>query len=244
MRAGDIESFIGREYFAASIIGLPIASYYQTLQFGRHVTNKLNRCIVKPDEKVDVPALIQQQMREWRDKSLVPSTPPTARSGSRTGIIFVDATMTDYGIIVVMPTGQLFITGGLFPDQDVGGITIADREGQALATAFTAFADKLDNGCDAIDALIDNTVAQHTFTKGIAKTEHLSGSIAAVLTKTRQWRIPLRLYRITSEANPADEPSRRRDVDDEKLERALYHHLATRASSARPGVAGRCPSSL
>lgn len=243
MRAEDIEAFIGRSYFAASITGLPVASYFQTLKLGRHVTHAMNRLRIKTGDYVEVPELVQQQMREWREKVLIPCVPPTARKGDRTAIIFVDATLTDFGAIVIMPTGQMYITGGLFNDQDATDITIADREGQALAIAFTAFAEKLQHGCDKIEALIDNTVAQHTFTKGIAKTEHLAGAIADVLTKTRQWRIPLRLYRITSEENPADEPSRRRDVDNEKLQNALVHHLAKRATM-RPGVAGRVPFEL
>jgi len=230
MPAGNVERLLGQLIFGSAVCQVPLATFWRAMKYARFICNQLNRGIVDTNTIVEVPPQAQRDMSIWAAKVTENSSVFVARTGPKQGILFVDATLTGFGIVLVMHDNQLLINGGKF-DSDPTKI-IADREAEAAAIAFRCFERHL-KMLDNVQLYIDNTVAEYSFKKGNAKSEHVAAAVAEVLNKTRGWNLTVVPLRVTSEDNPADEPSRDAPVSMEKVRAAVQRAWASQATGNR-----------
>ena len=242
MAAIDIEALVGRCIWASAVVGMPLADVYDIMRYTRSICNALNKGMKAPSDHYAVPSDMQCSLRKWIATVTKKESPATARIGDRNGYMYVDATLEGWAAVFIAPRGQVSVIADAFRDGRAD-VIIADREGQAAAFGYRAFESKIDSECDKIDIMIDNTVAQYSFTKGSAKTEILAGAVSDMLRRVKKSRVDVAMFRVTSAANAADEGSRGRPLDNDKLRAAMEHHLAstTGPGYVRPGVAGRIP---
>ena len=249
MTAGNIEAFIGRLIFASGVTQNALVEYYDAMQFARRVCNRLNATdddALSVSDTVAVSPNIIAALNKWRREATATVTPATRRvSGSNVGTLFVDATLTGYGAVLVTPKNDVLIIGSRFGPQHAlpsgDSPSIAAREAQTVGIAFTALERHI-RKCDALRLYIDNTVAEHSLKRGCARSVDVAAAVSSVLTMSKSWQLPVHAFRISSERNPADEPSRASPVDFDKLaaafRAALLEDAATGDSFKRLG-AGR-----
>ena len=230
MSAGSIERLLGQLIFGSAVCQVPLATFWSAMKYARFICNALNRGKIDIDTIVAVPQQAQRDMSIWADKVTKNSNVVIAQSGPKKGILFVDATLVGFGAVLVMPDYQVHINGGKF-EFDTTKI-IADREAEAAAIAFRTFSRHLKT-LDNVQLFIDNTVAEYSFKKGNAKSEHVAAAISEVLSASRDWNLTVVPLRVTSEDNPADEPSRDEPVSMEKVRAAVQRAWALQATGNR-----------
>ena len=232
MTAGDLEALVGRLIFAAGATQLPLADYYFTLKWSKRKCNQLNSGVIKVADEIDIPDCVVRQLRDWVAKGVKDHRPRlAARDGARP-ILFVDATLENYGAVLVMPSQQIFVTGSKFADSTTQHISV--REAQAALYALQDFQHQL-RGAPGLELRIDNTTAEFCLRRGLARTTVLADVIRQVLELSKLLRLPIYVERVASDDNPADEPSRNLELNADKL----VAELAKRVPQYQRRGAGR-----
>ena len=233
LTAQEVEQMIGRLIFAAGLLQIPLAEFYFTMKWAKRVCSKINSGEYRLDTEVEVPPCLRKELPRWLKSAGTTHRPRVIIQNSIKPILFVDATPDDYGAILVMPSGQVHVTGGKFDRSDGLDPIIAVREAQAILYAMQDFQELL-RPYDDVDVRCDNTTAEQSLRKGNSKCAEIADVVCRILRRSVAFKINISISRIGTKENPADEPSRGLEVNFEKLRLAL----ATRVAYQRKG-AGR-----
>ena len=232
MTAKEIEKMVGRLIFAGGLLQLPLATFHWALKWAKRVCNGINTGRLGEDSEVDIPKSVAGSLREWLRAAHGSSRPRVVDMAAERPVLFVDATPTTWGGILVLPTGQVLLTGGKFVD--ALDAIIAVREAQAALYAFQDFRDALRH-YKAVDLYTDNTTAEHAFRNGKSSSAQLAGVVRDFVHDAIDIDIAVAVSRVSTKDNPADEPSRELEVNIDKLRNAL----ATRVPNYERSGAGR-----
>ena len=230
--ARDIEQLVGRLIFAAGVTQRPLAEYYLAMKWSKRICNALNRHDKSPTDQVAVPPSVREQLQAWLTHARDTVTPRFERDGARP-VLFVDATLDDWGGVLVLPTRRVIVTGAKFTDGVSAPIHI--REAQAALFSIQDFALHL-RGQPGVDLRVDNTSVEASVRRGSARNELLATVIRRIMRASIQLDLPIAVSRVASEENPADEISRNLTLDEAKLADALAMRVPTyaRRGAGRP----------
>ena len=231
--AQEVEQLIGRLIFAAGLLQLPLAEFYFTMKWAKRVCSKINSGEYRLDTVVDVPQCLSRELPRWLQLASRSHRPRVIKKDSTSPILFVDATLNDYGAVLVLPSGQVFVSGGKFDRRDGLDPIIAVREAQAVLYAMQDFQQVL-RPFKNVSVRCDNTTAEQSLRKGNSKCAEIARVVRDILRRSVDFHINIEVSRIGTKENPADEPSRGLELNFEKLRAAL----ATRVPYERKG-AGR-----
>jgi hypothetical protein len=229
--AREFEQLIGRVSFASDVTQTPRAEFYFLLKWAKRLCNALNVGDKHPDDLVMLPLSLHNPLREWIRQSTRWHQPRVAPAGARP-VLFTDATLVGYGAILVLPSGQTHVTGSRFPPN--AREEIGTCEALAVLYALEDFAKILRDYPSGIDLRLDNTSVEAGLQRGSPRAAHIAQVVADILRTSLRWNVPLFPSRVGTKENPADETSRGKQLDIEKLRRAL----ARRSQNTRMG-AGR-----
>ena len=228
--ARDVEQLVGRLIFASAVVQSPLVEHYFAMKWAKRVCNALNSGKIDPSSSIAVAPGTAKQLRAWLTQARTVTKPRFVRDGVRP-VLFTDATLENYGGVLVLPTQQVLVTGAAFSDKEQ---PIAVREAQAVLYSIQDFERHL-RGKPGVDVRVDNTTIEFSLRRGGARTDVLATVLQSVLRKSIDLDLPLTVSRIASVDNPADEPSRRLVLDEAKLAAAL----AIRAPQYERRGAGR-----
>ena len=221
LSARDIEQLVGRLIFTAGVTQTPLADFYFAMKWAKRVCHAINVGLTKIDDSVSVPPSVRQLLDAWIATTSAAHKPRQVRDGEWP-ILFTDATLTNYGAVLVMPSRQIFVTGAAFDDGTQQHI--ATREAQAVLYALQDFHHHLQE-VPGVELHIDNTTVEGALRRGAAKSDVLAGVISdihhATILRSKSRPLEFRVTRIASDDNPADGPSRETDLDIALLRTAL-----------------------
>ncbi len=228
MKAGEAEKLCGRLLFASAVAQLPIVHFYFAMKIFKRNSHRLNTGAYDAEHVISINPL--KEVQRWRDAIAKHTRPVFVRSAPNraTADLFTDATLTNWGAILVLSDGRLFVHGGKFDDGVEHPIHV--REAEAVAFAFGHFGQLLQhlassNALHAIVVHVDNTTVEHNLRRGTTKVDAMQPVIQRVLDDSLRLRINIEMRRIGSKENPSDATSREKDYDPELLRQALAKGL-------------------
>ena len=233
MTAQEVEQLAGRLIHAAGVTQTPLVNYYYAMKFARRICNTLNNG-AHPNHEVRIRGVALAQLHDWINEALATHKPRLIDQGAIAPVLFVDATLEDYGAVLVLPTSQVLTSGGKFTDGESKHIAI--REAEAVLFGLQDFERHLNNDAvRVIEIRSDNTTAENLIRRGTSKTEELARVIKKIMRASLKWNAAIDIRRIESKANPADELSRNVELDMAKLQRALANRdpAYTRSGAGR-----------
>jgi len=235
LSAREVERLVGRLLFAAGVTQDPIAKYYWVLKWARRVCNNVNRGLWPEDFLVSVSPSMRRDINRWRAVATAAHAPRLVAADARAATLFVDATLSMYGAVLVLPTQQVLISGDYFDDGLESHINV--RESQAALYGLQDFKRALvEQEIRIVNLVIDNTSAEHAINRNTSTSAQIAAVVARVAEAALELDIDVRARRIKSADNPADEPSRGVAVSHAKLQAALAKRLPMyqRQGAGRP----------
>ena len=226
--AGELEQLIGRLIWVAGAYQEPLARHWFCLKWSRRKFNALNNKTLLSSDIVQIPPSARTSLARWlelahHDHHKVVFAKPHGRHAT----LFTDATLQNWGAVLVLDDNQIFASGGKFSNTDSLSTkaNISVMETRAVHRALVSFADKLEK-LSSIDILVDNTSTQYGIHKGLPHADALVDDI------TKTWEILIKnnvkanIGRIATARNPADEVSRLKAVDIKKVKEAMREDYA------------------
>jgi hypothetical protein len=232
MSAREVEQLVGRLIFAAGVTQNPLVQYYFAMKWAKRVCHAINVGKIRPDAIVEVPLSVRPQLDKWLKEARSTIKPCFSTPNTSAPVLFTDATLQNYGAVLVLPTNQIYVSGGKFEDGSEQSIAV--REAQAVLFALQDFEQHL-RSFPLLDLRIDNTTVEACIRRGCARTDVIASVVNQVLKRSKDWNVELQVSRVGSTENPADEGSRNVKLDVRKLER----QLATRVPTYQRMGAGR-----
>jgi hypothetical protein len=221
LKARDIETLVGRLIFVAGVRQEPLVNNWWCLKWARRVMNGLNSGRLQPEDTVNIQPSARHTLQHWLARSRDMHKVVVAKQGPSV-TLFTDATPSGYGAVLVTDDNRVYATGGRFKEYQQKG-SIATQEAFAICNAFHDFADKL-RKVGRINLFVDNTSVQAVAAVGNPKAPDLVEPVKELWQFVIKTKVQLLVSYISTKTNPADEISRGRPVDVDKIE------LATRQS--------------
>ena len=231
LTAQEVEQLIGRLIFAAGLLQTPLAEFYFTMKWAKRVCSKINSGEYRLETVVDLPQCLSKELPRWLQLARRTHRPRVIKKNSVSPILFADATPDDYGAVLVMATGQVFVSGAKFDRRDGLDPIIAVREAQAILYAMQDFQELL-RPCRSVDVRCDNTTAEQSLRKGNSKCADIARVVRDILRRSVDLHINIEVSRVGTKENPADEPSRGLELNFEKLRSALAMRVAYQRKGA------------
>ena len=189
-----------------SILGMKYCFFYAMMFFIRRVATKIFAGTIHWCEEITIEDLAWRQLQE-ACRLLYHNTPtPIQRVCADGHVIFSDASELQGGVVVVGPKHQFVV------EVQVTGTHIGEKEASALKSAVH-IAKKLRLKCPTF--VVDATVLVFACAKGHSKNFHVNSAVSSL----RTWFPSALTFWVGSADNPADEPSRRKEPDWEKIHR-------------------------
>lgn len=116
-----------------------------------------------------------------------------------------DASATGWGGTICFPGDPVTVVQGLWNPQERSQ-SVAVREAQALFHTLVAAGSRLHNA--RVDCHVDNQVLISSWNRGGSKCPDITRVLKDIFTLTLSCNVHLTLFYISSQANPADGPSR------------------------------------
>ncbi len=202
------EALTSRLIFAAGVLRLPLAEFYDAIRTVNRYVNNLNRTGV--DAVIDIARLEPEAFRVlqlWRHLALLScfiKKPPSRLMD----IAYVDASQKGWGVYIILATGELVIHGAAWPPgTDVRPCRMAALEAQAVANMFklcgARFAERRN-----VDLRIDNRAVSSAMRRGVARAPELNARLAEPLAMLAAEQVRYTVSEVPSAHNWADAPSR------------------------------------
>lgn len=204
--AQEVEQHMGRLLYASRIMGVAMVRYYFAIKYVRRIINDMNRGRKNPSDQVTIPPGIAGLLRQWTN-AVTPTKrygPPVTADTTAALNLFTDASLTGWGAVLLMPDGDLHVTGARWqktPDR----IDVAEME--AVEFAIRAFATHFADH-NTVILHVDNTSVQGVVRRGSTQSQELALAAQPVLNAIGTAGMVLKVVRITTKDNPADRPSR------------------------------------
>lgn len=199
---GDLESHIGRLWFASAVLGISIQPYYWFLKILRRRLSLVNNSKMSIDDKADLSAAAISQLRAWTSIASInePRSPPLPSTAPSTFTLFVDATLVGWGAVLINnATVQVYVAGSRWRYQPAN---INSSETKGVVAALHVFDDHIKDAI--VDVNIDNTSALAGVKRGYSKTFSVNDALRNLHSSARE----LRYAYVQSAKNLADKPSR------------------------------------
>jgi hypothetical protein len=222
--------------FAAGVNQIPLSKFYFAMKWAKRICHAINVGSLKLSSKVVVPPSVVRLLDEWICEARKTTRPMLFDETSKRPVLFVDATLKNYGAVLVLPSQRVLVSGGAFENADHN---IAIREAQAALYGIQDFAQQIKR-FQCLELRVDNTTVEASLRRGGARKDVLASVIGRVMQQSLQLKIALIVERVATNDNPADEPSRSAALDINKLRATL----ATRSMANTRLGAGRLCSSF
>ena len=117
MTASEAEGLCGRLIWASAVSQRVLAPYYFAMKIFKRITHRLNTGSLKSTDIVQIKPL--DVVQKWRDdiaqhREIKFALP---KEGEEiTADMFSDSTLENWGAILVLPDGRVFVSGGKFDD--------------------------------------------------------------------------------------------------------------------------------
>ena len=220
MTGREVEQLVGRLLFCAGVTQCPLVNHYFSMKWAKRVCNAMNTGRLEPHATVTVPPSVVPDLQRWITEARTEHVPRFVdiSSDSEMPVLFFDATLSNYGGVLVLPTNKILITGATFDDGK--NEIIAVREAQAGLFCLQDFREAL-APYRCVDMRSDNTTVEYSLRRGCARTDTLAKVVCDILKLSVGLDIAIIISRVASVDNPADEPSRQLELSMSKLQQQL-----------------------
>ena len=233
---GAVMEVFSRAVYLSRIRREPLGGWYNVIKFIRRKASSYGDAY---DMSCPIWPSIVEEWKAWihmlvEDDSFVYHPPHTPRDDY---IMFVDASTTGYGAVLVDQRGTVYELAGKWASQQLS-TAINTLEATAVAIAAERFTPILTEA-KSLAVVVDNTSTLYALKKGSAASGLLNEAAMRAL-KNLPRDIPVRTMWIPSGKNPGDAPSRGREVSLVDLWSACGLVTEARSrSSFRVATAGR-----
>lgn len=214
MTAQDVEKLVGRLIYAAGVTQTPLVEHYFVMKWAKRICHSINVGLRAVDDVVPVPASVRPLVDKWLQQARATIRPRSTNVAASAPSLFTDATLTNYGGVLITPEQRVLVTGAAFADAESPGIAV--REAQAVLFCMQDFEQHL-RSYKSVRVHIDNTTVEHSIRRGGARTDILATVIRDVLHNAKKWNVTIAVERVASIDNIADAPSRSAELDAKKL---------------------------
>lgn len=202
---GELERLLGRLWFAARVLGLPIHHYWWFLKSARRIMGRLNRGLLRLADVAPLPRSARNEMLQWWNSAEV-NAPRRIRPRSRHAPLFdlySDATPEGWGAVCIQrETKSTVILGARWP---AVAPNINAAETRAIAVALSELQDVIPPR-SLIHVHIDNTSALASVQRCFSKSAAITAELHRLLPLADRYELTSSYIR--SAENPADAPSR------------------------------------
>jgi hypothetical protein len=221
MTAREFEGMVGRFIFGAGVHQLPLINFWWCLKFAKRIFNKLNRGLLNPNDNVEIPHCVRGGFGLWLKHLRVPHVVNFSNNKQKSATLFTDATLNGWGAVYISDNNEISVVGGKFAvskyDHLINNNNINANEAAALDLALNALREKI-NGLDHINIFVDNTSVISSVCKGNTQSEDLVAPIKNILSQLIDKKIQFKVNYVNTKINPADEISRGKTFDINKIE--------------------------
>ena len=213
----DLEGLVSRVIYAWTATGRDWHRLYFAIKWFRRRLSALARDRARWDAPADIHDGTLRSLRtavsEIARNDWFP-VPPPSRPAASAAILATDATLSGWGAVFLCPGRLPEAHGATFRFLPTN---IGVAESLAALGGIARFEDAL-RSVGSFTLLIDNTSSQATIARvnagKLPKGRQATGEIAlAIVDKLRSWNVSMRVARIATDDNIADEVSRGRPID-------------------------------
>jgi hypothetical protein len=212
----ELESVMGRVYFASAILQLPLRYVWWLLKTYRRRLSSLARGASRADA-ARLPEIPRRQLDALL--SVIRRNTPrcvTVLRPVKTFTLYSDATLKNYGAVLIDDTSQeLFVTAGPWKEQ---AHNINAAETRAVCMAINTFRALITKA--AVHVVVDNTSTLVGIQRQSSKSFVVNAELVPLIDTMKALGCTVTCQYVKSADNPADAPSRGNPVDLELIERA------------------------
>lgn len=201
----QLERLLGRLWFAARVLLLPIHQYWFLLKAARRLFAKWSRGVLDGSTLAALPRSAQRELDMWHSAAAANQPRPVVRLpvASTEYDLYTDATLGGWGAVCIdRHSKRTVVTGSRWGADAAHNINAAEL--RAIRCAFFFFGHFLETGA-VVHLHVDKTSALSAYHKGYARSHALNAELHETLTHL-PYRVTARYIR--SLENPADGPSR------------------------------------
>ncbi len=235
---GELERFIGVVIFGSAVRQQPLVSLWFALKFIRRRLAELNNgkrhdgVAVTEASRFVLPrgvwcALEQRRVALLDWHKIVPIT------GRGAAHLFVDASMSGAGGVLLRPNGSIGVVGRRWTDEE-SAEHITALEARAASWAVGEFGEQLDQFAE-VTLHIDNSAVQHAVRSGNSRSDAVAEQVADLVQKMRR-SVRWFVVRVASGDNPADAPSRQLYAEYARLQAQAQTAANMRSGQERASV--------
>lgn len=220
----ELERVIGKLLYAAAVLNVDLVPFYYMLKWWRRHLSALGRGLCKWTTKPNIPAPTRIALGQLQGIIERNAPAPVTEALSQpqrlpTVVLCSDATLRGFGGVLMQRGHEPLAFGATF-GVDPANICLA--EATALLAAVLQFADDIKG--QHLGILVDNTSVLHAMRRESPRDLAMGTITARIRTTLQALNCSVSVAHITSQLNPADAPSRFKQVDLQKVA-ALTHAL-------------------
>lgn len=205
MTIAELERLLGRLWFAARVLRLPIHRYWWLMKTARRLMARLNRNLLSTQDVARLAPSARRQLQSWWEAAVANVPRRIHRESTQPACfdVYSDATPDGWGAVCIDRESKATIILGARWPRRADNINAAET--RAITMALSELRPQFPPGC-SIHLHVDNTSALASVERRRARSYAVNEEVHRLLPYLDRYHVTASY--IASAANPADTPSR------------------------------------